>query len=55
MIPLFVAVIVPYFAGERLSDSSDFRIAIEVYRDQPFARGLALEIVPNEWPCASRR
>src|SRR5919201_6014107 len=38
--PFVIAVAVPYFTGERLSDSSDFRIALEMYRDQPGARSL---------------
>ena len=38
--PFVIAVAVPYFTGERLSDSSDFRIALEMYRDQPGTRSL---------------
>ena len=34
-IPFVVAIAVPYFSGERLADSSDFRVALEMYRDQP--------------------
>lgn len=41
--PFVIAIIVPYFAGERLSDSSDFEIAAEVYRSQPGARSLSAE------------
>jgi ABC-2 type transport system permease protein len=48
-IPLFTAVFVPYFAGERLSDSSDFRVALEMYRDQPWARTLDPEGVIQAW------
>lgn len=40
LLPVLVAVIIPYVAGERLSDSSDFEIAIEMYRNQPATRGL---------------
>ena len=32
LLPVLVAVIIPYVAGERLSDSSDFQIAVEMYR-----------------------
>jgi ABC-2 type transport system permease protein len=39
-LPVLVAVIIPYVAGERLSDSSDFQVAIEMYRSQPSTRGL---------------
>jgi ABC-2 type transport system permease protein len=49
LIPLFVAVIVPYLAGERLSDSSDFQIAIETYRNEPIMRGLDPEAVIQAW------
>ena len=38
--PFVVAVAVPYFTGEHLADSSDFRIALEMYRDQPATRAL---------------
>ena len=40
VMPFIIAVAVPYFAGERLADSSDFRIAVEMYRTQPATRGL---------------
>ena len=40
LLPLLVAVIIPYVAGERLSDSSDFEVAVEMYRNQPATRGL---------------
>jgi ABC-2 type transport system permease protein len=38
--PFVIAVIIPYFAGERLSDSSDFEIAEMLYRTDPGARQL---------------
>ena len=41
--PFVIAVIVPAVAGERLSDSSDFDIAIEMYRSQPGAVALSAE------------
>jgi ABC-2 type transport system permease protein len=40
LLPVFVAIIVPSATGERLSDSSDFEIAIELYRSQPGTRAL---------------
>lgn len=49
LLPFFVAIIVPYFAGERLSDSRDFEIAIEMYRDQPSSRGLDPEGAIQAW------
>jgi ABC-2 type transport system permease protein len=38
--PFVIAVIIPYFAGERLSDSSDVEIAELFYRTEPSIRGL---------------
>ena len=43
VMPFLIAVAVPYVTGERLSDSSDFRIALEMYRDQPATRNLDAE------------
>ena len=40
VMPFAVAIAVPYFFGERLADSSDFRIAAEMYRTQPATRSL---------------
>lgn len=48
-LPFFVAVIVPAFAGERLSDSSDFQIAVEMYRNQPTLRDLDPEGAIQAW------
>jgi ABC-2 type transport system permease protein len=39
-IPVFVAIIVPAVTGERLSDSSDLEIAVEMYRNDPSMRAL---------------
>jgi len=39
-IPVFIAIVLPAVTGERLSDSSDFSIAIELYRQQPQTRSL---------------
>jgi ABC-2 type transport system permease protein len=41
--PFIIAVIVPSMLGERLSDSSDFETAIEMYRTQPASRALGPE------------
>jgi ABC-2 type transport system permease protein len=49
LMPFFVAIVVPYVAGERLSDSSDFEIALEVYRDQPATRDLDPEGAIQAW------
>jgi len=40
VMPFIIAVAVPYFSGERLADSSDLKIAVEMYRDQPATRSL---------------
>ena len=39
-IPVFVAVIIPLVSGERLSDSSDLEVALEMYRQDPGMRHL---------------
>lgn len=49
LLPFFVAIIVPNIAGERLSDSSDFQIAVELYRDQPSTRALDPEGAIQAW------
>ena len=38
--PFIIAVGIPYFSGEQLADSGDFRIALQMYRDQPATRSL---------------
>src|SRR5687768_8730886 len=49
VIPFFVAIIVPYFAGEQLSDSSDFEIAVQMYGAQAASRGLSPEGAIQAW------
>jgi ABC-2 type transport system permease protein len=41
--PFVIAIVVPHVAGERLSDSSDFEIAAQMYRLQDSARALSAE------------
>jgi len=43
LVPMFIAVILPSVTGERLSDSSDFEVAIELYRQQAFMGTLGPE------------
>ena len=43
LLPVFVAVLVPAVTGERLSDSADLQIALELYRQQPWTRVLDAE------------
>jgi len=49
VLPFFVAVIVPSVTGEQLSDSSDFEIAVEMYRAQPGTRALDPEGAIQAW------
>ena len=49
LLPFIVAIIVPQIAGERLSDSSDFQIAIEMYRNEPSVQGLDPEGAVQAW------
>jgi ABC-2 type transport system permease protein len=49
VLPFFVAIVVPYLAGERLSDSSDFEVAMEMYRTQPGSRALDPEGAVQAW------
>jgi ABC-2 type transport system permease protein len=42
-LPFFVAVMVPAFTGERLSDSGDFQVAIEMFRTRSWSRTLGPE------------
>jgi len=39
-IPVLIAIVVPYVSGERLSDSSDFQVAVEMYKTRPEMRSL---------------
>ena len=47
--PFVIAVIIPAVSGERLSDSSDFEVALEMYREQPSTRGLDPEGAVQAW------
>jgi ABC-2 type transport system permease protein len=49
LLPFFVAVIVPAATGERLADSSDFKVAVEMYRSQPGTRALDPEAAIQAW------
>jgi ABC-2 type transport system permease protein len=48
-LPFFVAVIVPAVTGERLADSSDFQVALELYRVQPSLRTVEPEAAIQAW------
>jgi ABC-2 type transport system permease protein len=48
-LPFFVAVVVPAVTGERLSESSDFQAALELYRNQPALRDLDPEAAVQAW------
>jgi ABC-2 type transport system permease protein len=49
VLPFFVAIIVPRMTGEQLSGSSDFQIALQLYREQPGARALDPEGAIQAW------
>lgn len=49
LLPFVVAIVVPAVAGERLSESSDFEVALEIYRDHPTLRALAPEAAVQAW------
>jgi len=49
ILPFVIAVVVPVLAGERLSESSDFEIALEMYRDHPALRALDPEAAVQAW------
>ncbi|MEQ1758287.1 MAG: ABC transporter permease [Vicinamibacterales bacterium] len=49
MLPFFVAVFVPWLTGERLSDSSDFTLAIELYRTEFSTAPLSPEGAVQGW------
>jgi len=49
VLPFFVAVVIPAWTGERLSDSSDFQLALEMYRSQPISRTMDAEAAVQAW------
>lgn len=49
LLPFVVAIVIPVLAGERLSDSSDFDIAVDTYSNQPSMRGLDPEAAIQAW------
>lgn len=49
LLPAFIAVAVPRLTGERLSDSADFELALEMYRNEPAAVGLSPEGAVQAW------
>jgi ABC-2 type transport system permease protein len=49
VMPFVVAIAVPAIAGERLSESSDFKVALEIYRDHPTLRALGAEAAVQAW------
>ena len=49
LLPFIVAIGIPQATGERLSDSSDFEVAVEMYRSQPATRVLSPEGAVQAW------
>jgi len=48
-LPFFVAVVIPAWTGERLSDSSDLQVALDTYRSQRIMQGLDPEAMVQAW------
>ncbi len=48
-LPFFVAILVPWATGERLSDSGDLQFALELTRTEPLMRGLGPEAAVQAW------
>ena len=48
-LPFVIAVVIPLATGERLSDSSDFQVALEMYRVEPASRSLSPEGAAQAW------
>ena len=48
-LPFVIAVVIPIATGERLSDSSDFQVALEMYRVEPASRSLTPEGAAQAW------
>jgi ABC-2 type transport system permease protein len=49
ILPFVIAVVIPYVSGEPLADSSDFDVAVEMYRQQPRTRSLDPEGAIQAW------
>lgn len=49
LLPFAIAIVVPAIAGERLAESSDFEVALEIYRDHATLRALAPEAAVQAW------
>lgn len=48
-LPFVIAIVIPHLTGERLSDSSDFQIALDMYRSEPATTGLNPEGAVQGW------
>jgi ABC-2 type transport system permease protein len=49
VLPFVVALVIPAVTGEPLSDSSDFQIAVDMFRTQPITQGLDPEGAIQAW------
>jgi ABC-2 type transport system permease protein len=49
LLPFVVAIIIPAFFNEQLSDSSDFELVVETYKNQPEMQGLDPEGTIQAW------
>jgi ABC-2 type transport system permease protein len=49
VMPFVVAIVIPLATGERLSDSADFRVALDLFRAQPQSQALGAEGAIQGW------
>lgn len=49
VLPFVVAIVIPRASGERLADSADFRLALELFRTQPHTQALGAEGAIQGW------
>jgi ABC-2 type transport system permease protein len=49
VLPFVVAIVIPAVTGERLADSSDFQIAVEMFRSQPITVGMDPDGAIQAW------
>ena len=49
VLPFVVAIVIPALTGERLSDSSDFQVAIQMYQQEPGMAAVSPEGAIQAW------
>lgn len=48
-VPFLVAILIPALTGERLSESSDFQLALEMWKTEPATHGVSAEGAVQAW------